>query len=172
MKSSVVCIGYQAGASLLGCLLGVLIVCVISAVTLPQIAKSTDDSQHIERVNETANRLQQAITEIHHVWQAEGTNASIRDIPTHGLGQIDTNIFGFPIGIHDNDTLSEAADCTHLWLNILNDPPSAWHNTQTNPDFVAEIENGSCRFRYRRADGISIVYQPKIGQVRVEASRS
>ena len=146
-----------------------VILFVIGAVTIPRFARAPDTT-HSERVVQTAITLQSAISDIHTVWLDLNTPSTGQNLVAHNSRQIDTNDAGFPIGIHNNDRLTRAADCTHVWLNVLPNPPSAWHNEKPNPDYIAELDNGACRFRYRRVEGLSIVYHPHNGRVRVEAS--
>ena len=159
------------GFTIIEVALTLVIVLVISAFTLPRFVRS-EDTSHLDRVQVTANRLQSAIVEVHQLWQSEGTSGSLRNISAYLSGQIDTNANGFPIGIHDNDRVTDAQDCAHLWLNVLPNPPSAWHNERPDPDYAVELNNGVCRYRYRRAAGISIVYQPDNGRVIVDTSIS
>lgn len=159
------------GLTVIEVALALVILLVISSLTLPRFVRSADTS-HLDRVHLTADDFQLAIEEIHRLWQSEGKAGSLLNVSSYLSGQVDTNASGFPIGIHDRDHLTDAADCAHLWLNVLPNPPSAWHNERLNPDYVVELSDGECRYRYRRATGISIVYQPASGEVLVDAPSS
>ena len=159
------------GFSTLELLLVVVILFVISAITLPRFVRSADNS-HIEKVEETAASFRAAVSEVHALWLSDGGEGSVRNLQNYLNGQIDTNSRGYPTGIHDRDQITHAADCAHAWLNLVSNPPSVWHNERLDPDYVAELSNGECRYRYRRASGISIVYQPLSGQIIIDAHKS
>ena len=156
------------GFSLMELALGLIILFVIGAVTMPRFALGPDNSD-LDRVAATARDFQDAVREVQRIWQSQGADGSMRNLDSFSSGQIDTNELAFPVGIHDTSRLTRAADCSHLWLNVLSQAPSAWHNDHLDPDYFVELENDSCRYHYRRAKGISIVYQPRSGRVLVHS---
>ena len=101
----------------------IILVAILAAAALPRFLETSDKAFHAKMKSITAS-LQTAIVNYRAAWEVSQLNGSTINLEQYGLGELDSNEFGYPVsGRRDQSQPGRDMDCEDIWRGLLNPAP-------------------------------------------------
>jgi prepilin-type N-terminal cleavage/methylation domain-containing protein len=123
---------------------------ILAAVALPRFIDVSNQA-HESAVKGAGGALASAVLLVRAQWEVNrnsGTATPNLNVAGFGSNNVDVNTSGWPVGIADDATISDADDCLAIWNNVLQGsaPTVA---TGTGSDYLVTRTDQVCTYTYQ-----------------------
>lgn len=101
----------------------VLLLTILASVLAPRLLDTSDQAFRVQMEGLTG-ALTTGVNLYHAAWQTSQINDATVNLSSHGLGNLDANVFGYPVtGRRNLSSTSRDLDCEDVWRGLLNPAP-------------------------------------------------
>ena len=175
---------HRSGFTLIELVVVIVLLGILASFALPKFGNLSDEAE-LAQANGVAAALKSGVNLVKTVFNSKGYSTRVQNLPVFGLGNIDTNNVGFPIGIdkgNGNENIGRGNNgCVGVWNGLLDNPPSV-ANGNNNQDYRSYRHTGNrvCSYVYRgngdtgnqNTGQLVIKYDSRDGSVVVCGTRS
>jgi MSHA pilin protein MshB len=140
---------HYIGFTLIELVVVIAIVGALAALAIPRFINLRQDS-YKAAVATAAGQYQSAVHMSNQLCIVRGW-AGRDNIPGLGTGNVDFNANCYPSDTANSNVLpANAARCMRVFQGVMNTGYTVNTSTASNPDFLAAVSGGNCRFTFRR----------------------